>query len=212
MIYVAFKRAALAKPSSASSSTTQLRMKPVETRRRMPRHSILVVLGLVWAVGLGVFFVIKGLQASFRVLTHNLGDPVPVLARERPAPPPEPADAGRIADRQIEAPSPSALIPPMGGATGTETSPTSTPADSAPGTAPAAVAAAAQPLAPVSPGPAFPKLKLQGIFYRPTNPSVVINAQTLYRGETIQQARVIEITQKSATLLWEGETKVLTLE
>ena len=60
--------------------------------------------------------------------------------------------------------------------------------------------------------PVFPVLRLQGIFYRPRNPSVLINAKTLPVGGMVAGVRVIAITPESVTLQWNGETKVLTLD
>lgn len=59
--------------------------------------------------------------------------------------------------------------------------------------------------------PTFPELKLQGVFYRPSNPSALINSKTVYRGDKIENARVIEVGKRSVTVQWNGETKVLTL-
>jgi hypothetical protein len=57
-----------------------------------------------------------------------------------------------------------------------------------------------------------PKIKLQAIFYRPKNPSVVINGKTLFVGEEVAGAKVVAITIKSVTIISSGETNVLTLE
>jgi len=78
-------------------------------------------------------------------------------------------------------------------------------------------AGAAPPLnnpPPVSepPKPAPPPLKLKAIFYRPGNPSVLINTKMLFLGDKIGDARVIAIDQASVTLLSNGQTNVLTLE
>jgi len=54
-------------------------------------------------------------------------------------------------------------------------------------------------------------LKLQGIFWRPSRPSAVINSKTLFKGDRIDNARVLAIDQESVTLQWQNETKVLTL-
>lgn len=62
------------------------------------------------------------------------------------------------------------------------------------------------------PKPTFPTVRLQGIFYRPDRPSVVINAKSVCVGEKVAGAKVVAITRESATLEWNGETKVLTLE
>ena len=60
--------------------------------------------------------------------------------------------------------------------------------------------------------PAFPVLKLQGVFYRLRNPSVVINKKTYLVGQQVEGAKVVAISRESVTVEWNGERKVLTLE
>ena len=77
----------------------------------------------------------------------------------------------------------------------------------------AATAATATPaVAAVPTEPTFPDLRLQGVFYRPSNPSAMINAKTVYRGDRIDTARVIAIGKNSVTVEWNGERRVLTME
>jgi hypothetical protein len=59
--------------------------------------------------------------------------------------------------------------------------------------------------------PTFPELKLQGVFYRPSNPSAFINGKSVYRGDKIDNARVISIAKDSVTVECNGERKVLTM-
>lgn len=54
--------------------------------------------------------------------------------------------------------------------------------------------------------------KLQGIIYRPSNPSAVINSKAVFVGESVGGARVRSITERSVTLEVGGETRVLTLQ
>ena len=58
----------------------------------------------------------------------------------------------------------------------------------------------------------FPELRLQGVFYRPSNPSAVINAKTVYKGDKVDTARVIAIGKETVTVEWKGQRKVLTME
>lgn len=60
--------------------------------------------------------------------------------------------------------------------------------------------------------PQFPALKLQGVFYRPGNPSAIINSKTVYRGQKIDDARVISIGKSNVTVEWKGERRVLTVK
>ena len=87
-------------------------------------------------------------------------------------------------------------------------------------TTPLAVAAAppvvAVPAAPVvavapAPPPKFPPLRLQSIFYRPSNPSVMINGRTLFLNDEVQGVTVADIQPSSVTLVLSGHTNVLTL-
>jgi len=75
----------------------------------------------------------------------------------------------------------------------------------------AAVAANTPPPTPAGPRP-FPELKLQGIYYRLTDPSVMINGKALEIGDLIEEARVIKIERKEVTLELDGQQKVLRLQ
>lgn len=55
------------------------------------------------------------------------------------------------------------------------------------------------------------QFRLQGIFYRPNSPSAVINSRTVFVGDTIEEAKVQAITQRTVVLDLGAETKVLTL-
>lgn len=63
---------------------------------------------------------------------------------------------------------------------------------------------------PVDPGP--PPLKLQGIFYRPSNPTAMINGKTVGIGELVSGARVLKIDRQEVTLERAGKLEILTLE
>jgi hypothetical protein len=58
----------------------------------------------------------------------------------------------------------------------------------------------------------FPELKLQGIYYRLTDPSVMINGKALEIGDLIEDAKVIKIERKEVTLEFDGQQKVLRLQ
>ena len=90
------------------------------------------------------------------------------------------------------------------------------PSNPAPAPAPKIVAAATSTAAtpavvPALPPVKFPPLRLQSIFYRPSNPSVLINGKTLYLSDEIQGVTVADISSASVTLVLSGQTNVLTL-
>ena len=58
---------------------------------------------------------------------------------------------------------------------------------------------------------ALPPLKLQGIIYKPSNPSAVINGKPTFIGETISGAKVTAITMHAVTLAYGGSEQVLTM-
>jgi len=86
--------------------------------------------------------------------------------------------------------------------------PAAAPVVVAPAPASAPVPAA---VVPVQPPPKFPPLRLQSIFYRPANPSVMINGKTLFLDDEIQGVVVADIQPASVTLVLSGHTNVLTL-
>lgn len=63
-----------------------------------------------------------------------------------------------------------------------------------------------RPVASVPSGP-----RLQGIFYRASGPSAVIDAETVFVGDTVAGGRVKAIDRTSVTLERDGQTQVLTL-
>ena len=71
-------------------------------------------------------------------------------------------------------------------------------------------AATNPPIALAPPGP--PPLKLQGIFYRPSNPTAMINGKTVAIGELVSGARVLKIERQEVSVERNGKQEVLTLE
>ena len=55
----------------------------------------------------------------------------------------------------------------------------------------------------------FPALTLQGIYFRPARPSVVINAQTLYVGDKVAEAKILAIDRHEVTVQWNNEVRVI---
>jgi hypothetical protein len=57
----------------------------------------------------------------------------------------------------------------------------------------------------------FPPLQLQGIFFRPSNPSALINGRTLFIGDYIGEVKVVAIDHRSVKVELEGATKTIPL-
>jgi hypothetical protein len=87
---------------------------------------------------------------------------------------------------------------------------TASPDGAAPEPAPVATSEVAVVVAPSKPQ-GFSSVRVQGIFYRPTKPSVVINGKTLGIGERVNDVRVVAIGQNRVTLEYAGEQKIIQL-
>ena len=74
------------------------------------------------------------------------------------------------------------------------------PAPEPPQAAPAAIAA-----------PQFPELKLQGIAFNPSHPTVMISGKTLSVGQKVAGVRVTKIEREAVTVEWNGESRQLEL-
>jgi cytoskeletal protein RodZ len=61
------------------------------------------------------------------------------------------------------------------------------------------------------PAPTPPTLRLQGVFYRLSKPTALINGRTFAVGEKISGAEVVKIERQSVTLEWNGQTIILEL-
>lgn len=105
-------------------------------------------------------------------------------------------------------PPPAAVTPPP--STPIQTAPSPTAAVVTPAPAPAPDTNTATAAADTAPAKrSFPELKLQGIFYRLRNPSVMINNQTLYKGDAVEGAKVVAIEREGVTLEFDGQKKTL---
>ena len=64
---------------------------------------------------------------------------------------------------------------------------------------------------PTVPADEFSAIRLEGIVYRPSNPSALINGKTLFTGQAVAGARVVNIARDSVTVEIGGKQKVLRL-
>lgn len=160
--------------------------------------AVLIVAGIVVFVLLGGTLLFLSLRDS--PLTTDLDDApartsVPAVAPAVSSPAPEP----------MPAVNPGPRFDPIASVM---TNPVPTPVTGLP---PVVAATPAPPAVPAGPRP-FPELKLQGIYYRLSAPSVMISGKTLMIGDIIADARVIQIERKEVTLELDGQQKVLRLQ
>jgi hypothetical protein len=200
LINDALKRAKENQPASAPTPAPDRPMQPVEpppaeTRAGgLPPYfipAVLIVLcGACW-------FLLNGWES--RRPAPKSPDLVTVQARQK-----QPASApGQPA---LTAPSPEEMR--KTGVEDAAIAAIASAASNASTTAGASNATSSPPAVVLPPPPAF---KLQGIFYRANNPSAMINARTVFVGDTIDRATVKSIDRQSVTLVQDGETQVLTL-
>jgi hypothetical protein len=134
-----------------------------------------------------------------------------IVTREIPAPAPPKIEVAVVAP-EINVPSapaapatpaPVAVVPEMKPEPKAEPVVAATPAAPVP-----------QPVVakPEPPKPVFPELKLQGIFYRLTNPSALVSGKNVRVGDIVQGVKIVAIERASVTLEFKGERKTLTLE
>jgi len=183
LINDAIKRAGQTPTPPPNPAETAAGMRPIEYERPAKFPWAIVVAVLTPVFGLAIWFIVKGWELS----KPNPTPGVAVNAREQAAPPQTtPATVPFVVPQ----------VPQLPVTTNS-----------------AAVVVAQAPALPAEPPkPSFATLKLQGIFWRPSKPSAVINAKTVYIGDRIETARVTAIDQESVTLQCESETKVLTLQ
>jgi hypothetical protein len=200
LINDALKRASKVQPPPPPTPVAETPLRPVEYRRSSPAWLVAAIVPLVLVLACVAFY--KGWQAQRTA--HLSAGTMPVAAREPVAPPTENPD-GQTPDQPAGSPRASTAMQPR----------SKTPARApAPATASNDAPASTNDLVfgPEPAKPTFPVVRLQGVFYRSTNPLVMINAKTLRIGEKIAGVKVVAIDRESVTLEWNGETKVLTLE
>ena len=206
LINDALKRATEAQAAQPAVPPPTANMQPASVRRStgLPMYFTPVLLFVISGAS---WFIVKGWDAHRQSGLYPA--PIAVHARENSGVPSKPAPASALLPGPSSSPAqPSAesLIPPARDFALKDSPSTSV----APGASPAAaVVPALEPSVAEESKVAF---KLQGIFYRPTKPSAVINAKTVYVGDIISNGKVKAIDHRSVTIVVDGETKVLTLQ
>jgi hypothetical protein len=205
LINDALKRATQAPSVATPAPQPEAPMQPVPQRRPagLPAYFAPVLLFIISGA---CWFLVKGWDARRQAGLYPA--PITVQARESATPSASVEATGAIenrnefpipANRQFalnDTPSPSASAPAA--------------ADSPEPVAPAATASSAAP--PIPEPTAAPTFKLQGIFYRPSHPSAVVNTKTVYIGDLILGGKVRAIDRQSVTIDIGGTTQVLTLQ
>lgn len=226
LINDALKRAKEAQPSPTRVPAAAGPMEPAPEapRRSLPWFFFPAVLAILTGAS---WFLIKGWDAHRQSLV-NYGSPVTIRAREV-APPTPPAPTGETAPETVATPAvaPAAAVvhsPDFIPAVNRDSSaPLSSvnrnfALDEEPSAAPAETAATpaisdtpAVPPVPVPAAGPLPTFRLQGIFFRNTSPSAMVNGKSVFVGDFVSGAQIKAIDRERVTLEYEGQTKTLTL-
>ena len=190
LINDALKRATQARTPKAEA-TTEAPMRTAESHGSigLPTYFMPAILFVVTGA---CFFVVRSWDAQ----RHASVSPQPVVIQAREVPEPAPT-----VPTKTTAPTKPSPVPAAEAAVNTEV----------PHPIPDNRQFAVEETPQAQPPPAEELFRLQGIFYRPSKPSAVVNSQTVYIGDTIANGRVKAITRESITLVVDGQDKVLTL-
>lgn len=205
LINDALKRATQAQPAATPAPAC----KPEKEMEPAPPHRAVGIPGyftpvLLFVVCGACWFLAKGWDGTRQTGLAKLIKPEPIVAQAREIqedlPPAEGAELPIPANRQFalnDTPTPSEIAQP-------QPQPIQV-AEAARVKDPSVLTVSAREV------PSATRFKLQGIFYRPSSPSAVINAKTVFVGDIVADAKVKAIDQSSVTLDLGSETKVLTL-
>ncbi|MBI2929162.1 MAG: hypothetical protein HYY24_26150 [Verrucomicrobia bacterium] len=222
LINDALKRAKQAHAHRPAPTASGPPLQPVEGSSTSSRPTV----GLWLAVALAVVFLAGWLFREWRAQADRVAAraetqkaiPAPRVAAQTPPAEPKPAPPPSVAPTPAVAPS----APPQPNVSAPAPTVEVTPAPVAQISPPPAaqpiivkeeVPPAPPPLAPPPPPakPAFPALKLQGIFFSRTKPSALISGQTLFLGDAIEGARVKAIEADKVIVEFQGESRTLNL-
>lgn len=166
---------------------------------------MLIVAGVVIFVLLGGFLLVLGFQNRAPVPAQTVEDIQPVVIPDEPA-----SEAGSATTASIDPPD-STPEPVVVHSSIDEVMSEANPLLEEAPTPPAIDPEPVTPPKPAGP-PEFPALKLQGIFYRLNDPSVILNSKTLWIDEVVDGVKVIKIERSTVTVEFDGRTKVLELK
>lgn len=218
LINDAIKQANKANKDRASSAPAPGTLPTTGMQTTEPRTapaSAASMTGTYLVAGIVLFVLLGGTLLFLAMRNVDDGGPPDQTQLSSPAPSAPPASA-------VTAPTPapaSAAQPTLPAATAPAKQSVAagpTPAAETPAVLPAATPTlppptADKPASPSGPRP-FPELKLQGIYYRIKDPSVMINGKTLMIGDLISDVTVTRIERKEVTVELDGQQKVLRLQ
>jgi cytoskeletal protein RodZ len=229
LINDALKRAESEKRASQPSASTPP-LQPVESA---PSHSTSpLLLGGVFLLGLGAIGIAAALWFGGRT-TQVLPAPAPSSAASTPAQ--EPANVATATtpvptDPGAQSAPASSIVATTQNASNTVPPSPVVVASSPQTSAPKPLAATAHPPAPIKTAPTPPatttppatrtaqtqtqtnSIRLQSIFYRLRNPTVIINGKTLGVGDTLDGIKVVSIQRTSVEIVQNGKYRTLTLQ
>jgi hypothetical protein len=191
-------------PTPAEPAPEPLPVRPMSPWPSLVRLMIVVILG-VGVLGGGGFWLFKTWSKHRQTIIARTSSMIPSV------PPFATAKTGSTQVLAQATTPPKVKNPPAAIAP-----PPEAPAQAQPSAGPvlasnAPVVADPKPAPAVFPPVKWPPLRLQGIFYRPPNSSVVINNKTLFVDEEIQGVRIARIDRRGVTLFLDGQTNVLIL-
>ena len=216
-------------PPAIPAETPPLR--PVDPSPSQTSLALVLAPVIILLLGLAGWFWVKWWESSIQVSQNSnpgrvaareisrASGPRPAMAQDDELTPLEPvargsAPGGFLPLRQNARPGSPPELPARAAipAPAVAPSPLETSIATVPTNIPQAPTIAIPTIAPDVAKPATPKFKLQGIFYRPANPSAVINGKVVYIGDKVEQARVLAIEKDEVSIEYQGQKSVLSLQ
>lgn len=204
LVNEALKRAKAAQKSAEPPSVTGPALRPADPHPGT-RLGIGIMVPAIFALLalIGLFWIWRNAQTAIpTAASARTPEPTSALAPTHPVADPS---SDKIARASVK--SDTATVP--GGAEVLSGTTLKEPASGGIGSQAETSSANVATVPPARPTP--PPLKLQAIFYEPSQPSAMIRGKTVMVGDTVEKMRVAAITDTSVTLIGEGRTNILTL-
>jgi hypothetical protein len=201
-------------------------MHPQETPNRSSSLALILFVGILvmFLAGLGTLLLVRGIYTAKPtvVSTHPAEQPVtlPMAAKPIPAviPQPQPVLQSTVVVTRPSKPivNTSVVVTiPIRGAVAQGTVAANDAAATVAAKPEATVTAKPEKAVAVAAeetiGPSSLSLKLQGVYYRRTNPSAMINGHNAFVGDEVDGARVVMIERTSVVVEFKGQKQVLHL-